>query len=403
MPPRIMHVDLDAFFVEVCRQRHPELRDVDLLVVGGRRESRGVVQSASYGARRFGVRSGMPIAQAARLCPGATFFQGSFAHYREASRAVRAVLGQHSPVVAMASLDEGYLDFTGTEALHPVSLVPVAERVRSEVSAETGLDSSIGIGPNRMIAKLASDYAKPRGICEVRAGWEEGFVAGLELRALPGIGPRTGERLRQLGLTEVAQVQAMAEADLARLVGDYARELKWRAHGHGTTALHAGRPARSVSRETTLARDATDPEYLDGLLVRFAGLVGADLRASGLVARTVTLKLRHGDFHTVTRRRTLPRPTDLDAELLAPARTLFQGAFAEARRRHQGIRLIGLAATSLTESAPADLFEPADRIRLRELTRAVDKVRERFGFDAVSPARTLSQRGRRDHGPKGEP
>ncbi|MFN8648152.1 MAG: DNA polymerase IV [Gemmatimonadales bacterium] len=403
MPPRIMHVDLDAFFVEVCRQRHPELRDVDLLVVGGRRESRGVVQSASYGARRFGVRSGMPIAQAARLCPGATFFQGSFAHYREASRAVRAVLGRHSPVVAMASLDEGYLDFTGTEALHPVSLVPVAERVRSEVSAETGLDSSIGIGPNRMIAKLASDYAKPRGICEVRAGWEEGFVAGLELRALPGIGPRTGERLRQLGLTEVAQVQAMAEADLARLVGDYARELKWRAHGHGTTALHAGRPARSVSRETTLARDATEPEYLDGLLVRFAGLVGADLRASGLVARTVTLKLRHGDFHTVTRRRTLPRPTDLDAELLAPARTLFQGAFAEARRRHQGIRLIGLAATSLTESAPADLFEPADRIRLRELTRAVDKVRERFGFDAVSPARTLSQRGRRDHGPKGEP
>ena len=170
MPPRLMHVDLDAFFVEVCRQRHPELRDVDLLVVGGRRESRGVVQSASYGARRFGVRSGMPIAQAARLCPGATFFQGSFAHYRDASRAVRAVLERHSPVVAMASLDEGYLDFTGTEALYPVSLVPVAERLRAEITAATGLDSSIGIGPNRMVAKLASDYAKPRGICEVRAG-----------------------------------------------------------------------------------------------------------------------------------------------------------------------------------------------------------------------------------------
>ena len=398
MPPRLMHVDLDAFFVEVCRQRHPELRDVDLLVVGGRRESRGVVQSASYGARRFGVRSGMPIAQAARLCPGATFFQGSFAHYRDASRAVRAVLERHSPVVAMASLDEGYLDFTGTEALYPVSLVPVAERLRAEITAATGLDSSIGIGPNRMVAKLASDYAKPRGICEVRAGWEEGFVAGLELRALPGIGPRTGERLRQLGLTEVAQVQAMTEPDLARLVGDYARELKWRAHGHGTTALHAGRPARSVSRETTLARDATDPEALEGLLVRFAGLVGADLRASGLVARTVTLKLRHGDFHTVTRRRTLAQPTDLDAELLAPARALFRDAFAEARRRRQGIRLIGLAATNLTEAAPADLFEPADRTRLRELTQAVDKVRERCGFDAVAPARTLSSRGRRGPG-----
>ncbi|MBK7350391.1 MAG: DNA polymerase IV [Gemmatimonadetes bacterium] len=402
MPPRIMHVDLDAFFVEVCRQRHPELRDVDLLVVGGRRESRGVVQSASYGARRFGVRSGMPIAQAARLCPGATFFQGSFAHYREASRAVRTVLGRHSPVVAMASLDEGYLDFTGTEALYPVSLMPVAERLRAEVSSETGLDSSIGIGPNRMVAKLASDYAKPRGICEVRAGWEEGFVAGLELRALPGIGPRTGERLRQLGLTQVAQVQALSEPDLARLVGDYARELKWRAHGHGTAALHAGRPARSVSRETTLARDATDPDQLDGLLVRFAGLVGADLRESGLVARTVTLKLRHGDFHTVTRRRTLPQPTDLDAELLAPARALFLPAFEEARRRRQGIRLIGLAATNLTEATPADLFESPERTRLRELTQAVDKVRERFGFDAVTPARTLALRGRRGPGPKGE-
>ncbi len=397
-----MHVDLDAFFVEVCRQRHPELRDVDLLVVGGRRESRGVVQSASYGARRFGVRSGMPIAQAARLCPGATFFQGSFAHYREASRAVRTVLGRHSPVVAMASLDEGYLDFTGTEALYPVSLMPVAERLRAEVSAETGLDSSIGIGPNRMVAKLASDYAKPRGICEVRAGWEEGFVAGLELRALPGIGPRTGERLRQLGLTQVAQVQALSEPDLARLVGDYARELKWRAHGHGTAALHAGRPARSVSRETTLAHDATDPDQLDGLLVRFAGLVAADLRESGLVARTVTLKLRHGDFHTVTRRRTLPQPTDLDAELLAPARALFLPAFEEARRRRQGIRLIGLAATNLTEATPADLFESPERTRLRELTQAVDKVRERFGFDAVTPARTLALRGRRGPGPKGE-
>ena len=397
-----MHVDLDAFFVEVCRQRHPELRDVDLLVVGGRRESRGVVQSASYGARRFGVRSGMPIAQAARLCPGATFFQGSFAHYREASRAVRTVLGRHSPVVAMASLDEGYLDFTGTEALYPVSLMPVAERLRAEVSSETGLDSSIGVGPNRMVAKLASDYAKPRGICEVRAGWEEGFVAGLELRALPGIGPRTGERLRQLGLTQVAQVQALSEPDLARLVGDYARELKWRAHGHGTAALHAGRPARSVSRETTLAHDATDPDHLDGLLVRFAGLVGADLRESGLVARTVTLKLRHGDFHTVTRRRTLPQPTDLDAELLAPARALFLPAFEEARRRRQGIRLIGLAATNLTEATPADLFESPERTRLRELTQAVDKVRERFGFDAVTPARTLALRGRRGPGPKRE-
>jgi DNA polymerase-4 len=389
MPPRLMHVDLDAFFVEVCRQRFPELRSVELLVVGGRRESRGVVQSASYAARRFGVRSGMPIAQAARLCPGATFFKGSFRDYVSASRAVRAVLARYSPTVAMSSLDEGCLDFTSTERLYPVSLLPIAERLREDVGRETGLDCSIGIGPNRMIAKLASDFAKPRGICEVRAGWEEGFVAGLPLRALPGIGPRTGDRLAKLGLTEVAQIQELSEADLARRVGDGARELKWRAHGNGATALHAGRLARSVSRETTLGRDSADREYLERLLIRFVGHVAAQLRAEGLVAKTVVLKLRHGDFRTVTRRLTLPAPTDLDAELLAPLRRLFGPAFDDARRRRQAIRLLGVAATNLAQAAPADLFESPARVRLRELTSAVDRVRGRFGFDAVTPATSL--------------
>ena len=389
MPPRIIHVDLDAFFVEVCRRHNPELRDIELLVVGGRRESRGVVQSASYGARKFGVRSGMPIAQAARLCPDATFFKGEFAHYRDASRAVRQILAQHAPAAVMASLDEAYLDFTGTEQLYPVSLLPVAERLRQEVSRETGLDSSIGIGPNRMIAKLASDYAKPRGICEVRSGWEEGFVAGLELRALPGIGPRTAEKLQRFGLTEVAQVQRMSENELTRLLGGYARELKWRAHGHGSSALHEERLVRSMSRETTLSRDTTDPDYLDGLLVRFVGLIASQLRAEGLVARTVVLKLRHGDFHTVTRRHTVRTATDLDAELLAPARALFQPAFEEVLRRRQGVRLIGVAATNLSQAAPADLFEPEQRTRLRELTSAIDRARKKFGFDALASGSAL--------------
>lgn len=396
MPPRILHVDLDAFFVEVCRQRHPELRALEYLVVGGRRESRGVVQSASYAARQMGVRSGMPIAQAARLCPQATFFRGDFAHYRDASRQVRAVLAGFAPTVVMASLDEGYLDFSGTERLYPTSLLPVAERLRDAIQDQAGLAASIGIGSNRMIAKLASDYAKPRGLCEVRAGWEEGFLAGLALGALPGIGPRTAARLAQLGLTEVHQVQRMAEADLARLIGDLARELKWRAHGHGSAALHADRLARSVSRETTLAQDQSEPHRLDALLVRFADQVASDLRAAGLVARTVVLKIRHGDFHTVTRRRTLPQATDLAPELLGPIRELFGPAFQEARDRNQGIRLIGLAATNLTQAAPADLFESRERTRLRELTEAVDQVRARFGFEAMTPARTLPRGRRRD-------
>jgi DNA polymerase-4 len=331
----------------------------------------------------------MPIAQAVRLCPGATFFQGDFAHYREASRQVRQVLARLAPAAVMASLDEAYLDFTGTERLFPVSLLPVAERLRQEISRETGLDSSIGIGPNRMIAKIASDYAKPRGICEVRAGWEEGFVAGLELRALPGIGPKTSAKLQQVGLIDVAQVQRLSEDELARLVGGYAKELKWRAHGHGSSALHPGRLARSVSRETTLSRDSNDPEYLDGLLLRFVGLIASQLREEGLVARTVVLKLRHGDFHTVTRRKTLRSATDLDAELLVPARALFETAFEDVRKRRKGVRLIGVGATNLSQAEPADLFEPEQRTRLRELTAAVDRARKKFGYDVLSPGATM--------------
>lgn len=396
MAVRIIHVDLDAFFVEVCRQRHPELRDVELLVVGGRRDSRGVVQSASYGARRYGIHAGMPIGQAVRLCPQATFFRGSFPHYRDASRAVRAVLQAHAPTVVMASLDEAYLDLSGTERLHPVSLLPAAERLRDDVKRETGLDCSIGIGTNRMIAKLASDSAKPRGLMEVRAGWEEGFLAGLPLQALPGIGPKTAARLADLGLRDVHQVQEMGEAALERLLGPEARALKRRAHGYGGTTLNPARLPRSMSRETTLGRDLRDAEELEAILALLTARVAGQLREEQLVARTVTLKLRHDDFHTVTRRRTLETATDLDAELYGAARDLFREAFVEVRRRDRGVRLIGVAATNLGAAAEADLFEPEARRRRRELSTAVDRVREKYGFGAVTPGAVLRVRRREE-------
>jgi DNA polymerase-4 len=395
MSARILHVDLDAFFVEVCRQRHPELRGVELLVVGGRRDQRGVVQSASYGARRFGIHAGMPIAQAVRLCPAATFFQGSFVHYRDASRAVRVVLQRFSPTVVMASLDEAYLDFGGTDRIYPVSLLPVAERIRDTVRAETGLDCSIGIGPNRMVAKLASDSAKPRGLMEVRAGWEEGFLAGLALDALPGVGPKTAARWSELGLTDVYQVQRMDEAALGRLLGGDARTLKRRAHGHGGATLRGNRLPRSVSRETTLSRDLRDPEELEAILALLTARVAGQLREELLVGRTVTLKLRHDDFHTVTRRHTLETATDLDAELYDAARNLFRRAFEDVRRRNRGVRLIGIAATNLGVAAEADLFEPPERQRLKDLSAAVDKVRGKYGFAAVTPGSVLRARRKR--------
>ena len=395
MGARILHVDLDAFFVEVCRQRHPELRGIELLVVGGRRDQRGVVQSAAYGARRFGIHAGMPIAQAVRLCPQATFFQGAFPHYRDASRAVRVVLERFSPTVVMASLDEAYLDFAGTEQLYPVSLLPVAEQLRDAVRGETGLDCSVGIGPNRMIAKLASDAAKPRGLMEVRAGWEEGFLAGLPLEAMPGVGPKTAERWGVLGLTDVWQVQRMEEAALERLIGAEARALKRRAHGHGGATLRAQRLPRSVSRETTLSRDLRDPAELEATLSLLTARVAGQLRDEHLVARTVTLKLRHDDFRTVTRRHTFETATDLDGELYGAARDLFRAAFADVRGRNRGVRLIGIAATNLGSAAEADLFEPPARRRLRDLSAAVDQLREKYGFAAVTPGSALGARRRR--------
>jgi DNA polymerase IV len=395
MPARIVHVDLDAFFVEVCRQNHPELRDLELLVVGGRRDQRGVVQSASYGARRYGIHAGMPIAEAVRLCPQATFFQGAFRDYSKASRAVRAVLEDFSPLVVMSSLDEAYLDFGGTEQLHPGSLLPVAEQLRDQVKRATGLDCSVGIGPNRMIAKLASDYAKPRGLMEVRAGWEEGFLAGLPLRAMPGVGPKTAERWAELGLTEVYQIQTMTEQSLERLLGSDARALKLRAHGQGGTTLTPHRLPKSVSRETTLSRDIRNPEELERILALLTARVASQLRDEQILARAVTMKLRHDDFRTVTRRRTLETATDLDAEIYLAARAMFRDAFEEVRRRDRGVRLIGIAATNLGRAAEDDLFEPFERGRLRRLTEAVDKVRDKFGFDAVTPGSIFELRRRR--------
>jgi len=392
MSIRIVHVDLDAFFVEVCRRVNPRLREIDLLVVGGRRDQRGVVQSASYGARRYGVHSGMPIARAVALCPQAVFHQGEFRHYRKASRAVRALLEGFSPRVLMASLDEAYLDFSGTDLLYPRSLLPVAEEIRDRVAAETGLDLSAGIGPNRMVAKIASAMAKPRGLLEVRPGWEEGFMAGLALSDIPGIGPRAAARLADVGLRDVLQVQRLSRVELERLVGSAAAGLKLRAHGRAGSAIRGGALPKSVSRETTLARDSTDRRRLERTLRLFAIRVAAQLRSESLMTRTVTVKLRHGDFRTVTRQKTLGAPTDLDRDLLEPALELFDRLWVDVVDRGRGVRLLGVGASNLVPAVAPDLFEQPERTRLRHLTSAVDRIRDRFGFDAMAPGSLMAAR-----------
>jgi DNA polymerase-4 len=250
-----------------------------------------------------------------------------------------------------------------------------------------------------MVAKLASDAAKPKGLMEVRAGWEEGFLAGLELRALPGVGPKTARRLAELGLREVWEVQQRSERDLVRILGEEGRLLKLRAHGHGGTVLRPDRPPKSVSRETTFSRDLRDPAELEAVLLLFATRVASQLRHEQLVARPVSLKLRHDDFHTVTRRATLPDATDLDRDLFETARRLLAEAFGDVRKRDRGVRLVGLAATNLARASAPDLFEPPEREKLRRLSAAMDEVREKYGVDAMQPGRLLELKRRRD-GPR---
>lgn len=385
-----MHLDLDAFFVEVCRRENPALREIDLLIVGGRRESRGVVQSASYAARACGVRSGMSIAEAVRRCPKATFVQGPFSSYRKASRAVQSVLAELVPAVEMVGLDEGYLDYTGTDLLHPVSLLDAATRIREAVYSATELDCSIGIGPNRMIAKIASDYAKPRGICEVRAGWEKAFLAGLPLTALPGIGPKTATRLAELGLTEIAHVQQMSDAQLAELLGrEAATALARRASGHVTRRTGPRAHAKSASRETTFSRDVTDREELDRVLVLLTTRICAQLREEQLVAGAVVLKLRYSDFTTITRRKSLDDPSADDLIIRRATRALLAATLNEPRGRGRAIRLLGFAAVALQPAPLGDLFQSSAALPPTPISHALDAVRSRFGFDALRPGRLV--------------
>ncbi|HET7040967.1 MAG TPA: hypothetical protein VFI13_03065, partial [Gemmatimonadales bacterium] len=236
---------------------------------------------------------------------------------------------------------------------------------------------------------------KPRGIVAVRAGWEEGFAAGLPLRAFPGVGPKTAARLAEKGLTKAWEVQRMPVARLRALIGDEAPALKLRAAGRGGTTLTRRETAKSVSRETTFGKDVATLPKLEGILAMLTARVASELRDEGLQARTVILKLRHGDFQTVTRRVTLPQPTALDAELGGAVTRLLRPAFAEARKRGQGVRLIGIGTTNLVPAAPPDLFEDPARERQRTLTDAVDRVREKFGFEALTPGRLMPFHRRR--------
>jgi DNA polymerase-4 len=404
LTPRILLADADAFFVAVARRVDPEgAGRAKLLIVGGRPGSRGVVCSASYETRAFGVRSAMPISRALRLCPDAMCVPVPRHACSDASRAIRDVLGQFTPVVQAASIDEWYLDLTGTEALyHHAPLAETARAIRTAVLNQTGYALSIGGGTNRMIAKLAAERAKPSrapeggGVRIVDPGTERAFMTTLTLAEIPGVGPKAQERLAKVGLVTVADVLRHDVPTLARWLDPSTAEwLYAKARGESRAAVEPRAPARQMSREETFDRDLDNQAALESELRHLARRVASDMREEGLAARTVTVKLKTHDFVSRTAGRTLAQPVESDRAIVDTALALL----GELRAKHpRPARLVGVSLSNfraardaeqidiLLTSGPAETPLPSLRVeepRDRDLSRAIDRVRERFGDEAI--------------------
>jgi DNA polymerase-4 len=384
---QILHVDLDAFFVAVEQARDPALRD-KAVVVGGDPNGRGVVATASYEARVFGVHSAMPLRTAKRLAPHAIFLRGDYKEYSRVSREFHAILAAYTPLVESGGLDEAYLDVTGCEPLVG-SAGQAAATIRARVRAELGIAASVGIATSKLVAKVASDRAKPDGVCVVPEGTEAAFLAPLPLRALPMLGPRLEAKLAQMGLSTLGQLASLPLATAEGLLGRYGGLITQRARGIDPTPVGGEHGAKSISREGTFAADVADPEHLRSVLRAFSESVGSQLRAQGRRARTVTLKLRYEDFTTVSRSSTLPRPLSSNEAIFDAADALL-GRLRQAERRP--VRLIGVGASNLVDDAVQLSLEPSRETKDESLSAAFDRVRKKYGTRSLQTGRTAFDR-----------
>jgi DNA polymerase IV len=383
----ILHVDMDAFFVSVELLARPELRG-KAVIVGGQREQRGVVTSASYEARKFGVNSAMALRTAAQLCPHAVFLDRHHELYGQWSNRVAAILGKYSPIVEMASIDEAYLDLAGTERLHGPPLA-AAHKLLQEITATTGLPCSGGLCATRLVAKIASEQAKPRGLVWVPSGSEATFLAPLAVRRVPGIGKVTDEALRGLGIETIAQLQKIPLERLEETFGQWGSALFRKARGIDCYEFFVDAEPKSLSHNQTFGEDTRDRELLESTLSYLCQKAAKRLRVAALHARTVTLTVRFADFTTITRSHTLAEPSDLDTVFLKAVRELFRHAW----NRKSLLRLVGVALTSFSAgSAQFDLLDPERREKLERLARATDKLRDRFGFSKVQFGGSLAIR-----------
>lgn len=393
--PVILLVDIDAFFPQVEQILHPELRGRPV-IVGGLATDRSVVASASYEARARGVRTAMPIREAHRLCPDAAFLRGDFHAYARFSRAMMEVCRRHTPLVEPTSLDEAYLNVAGCRRLFqtlgiarpgPAWPLQVADHLQRTIRRELDLAVTIGAGANRLIAKTACSYAKPNGVAWICPGYEAEFLAPLPLGELPGIGPRTADRLAQYNLRRIGDLARIPESMLVEHFGPSGRVLVERARGIDPTPVTAGGgDPKSISRETTFETNLVDRARLRAMLSYLLERACRQLRSLGLLARTVAVKVRYADFRTESRSRTLPTLSDHDDDFWPVAADLFD----RIHTRRVSVRLVG---ASLSHFAPAGrqlgLFGEAGYDRRTRFYRSVDGVRDRFGFSALVTGRAI--------------
>jgi DNA polymerase-4 len=379
---------MDAFFVSVEELFNPSLKGKPV-VVGGKSDQRGVVSAASYAARKFGVHSAMPLRTAYKLCPQAIFVEGHPERYRDCSQQVYTVMNRFSPKVEMASIDEAYLDMTGTERLHGPSM-KAAHLLHEAIQKDTNLHCSIGIATSRLVAKVASDQAKPNGVLWIPPGQEAGFLAPLDIRKIPGVGKVTEKRLNDFGIRRVGDLAALDESFLESKLGKWGLALAGKAlgldaGGYFDTDVGEHEDPKSISHENTFNEDTADSAQVEATLAKMSEMVARRLREHNLHARTVQIKLRYSDFSTFTRAETLDHATQLDIEIIETSRELFRRNWTGAK-----VRLIGVQATGLdAHEGQLNLLEEEKTRRWRNALGAVDRLRDKYGNTSVSLASGL--------------
>ena len=392
MQPVIVHIDMDCFFVAVERTRDPSLVGKPVVVGGSSLGNRGVVTSASYEARRYGIHSAMPIVVARKLCPQAAFVPGTPGIYGKVSREIGKIFKSWAPAVEMASIDEAYLDLTGCERCYGPAIGTV-DRILADVRATFGLDLSAGLAANRLVAKVASKCAKPSGLLQVLPGREEQFMAGLRLGDVPGVGEVLEGRLRAMGLTSVGDLQRLDKPLLERTFGSSGRWLYEMARGRGSLEVETERaPVKSVGNSVTFSQDTVDRSFLDAVLYRLSEKVGARVRDKGMVGRTVTLRLRYSDFKTLTRSDSSSPGTNSDQLIFERARALMIPLL----ERRVRVRLLGVTLSKLRQSdGQYGLFTVEKQKREARLYGTVDAIRGKYGFDLVRKGPALPMKSLR--------